>query len=280
MKIIIIVAGILLAIAPCYEASGGEAILVGAEQSNGSTYTQENLDEQEDATTGDRSDDKAGGKASRTGVPRPVAGAEHRLGTEPGQERSANGLWGLFRELAPLVGVAGFLLALANFVHTKATANESRADAALELFSTDPAVISILNPAPNRTAQFKDKETGDRAWDQYQRETIRPVLDRMERLATMTNPRRWRGGVFSVVLVERVASTAIQDIWADDYVDVVVKHDRAANGDPTVYIEAEALAERMERLKELRTTIGFARMLVRWLTWWESRCKLVAAGVI
>ena len=174
------------------------------------------------------------------------------------------------------MGVAGFLLAL----HTKTTTNESRADAALERFATDPEVVRILNPSRYRAELFADKKVGNREWEKYQRETIRPVLNRLERLAAMTNTRRWRGGVFSAALVERVASNTIRDIWNDEYVNTVVDFDRTTKKDQTIYIESEMLAARMARMSKGESSLFLVRGIVRVLFWWKTRRKLIKAGVI
>lgn len=284
MKIVIVAVGILLVISPCFGASGDEAIQDVSERNAAkNAHQQERAHEQENAATRHRSDEQTVGEAGHAGRLGQTAGAEHRLGAKPGKERSAtNGFWGRFREVAlgQLIGLVAFLLALANILYTKATANEGRADAAMELFFCDRAVIRILNPEPDRKAQFTDAENGDKAWSQYQREVIRPVLDRLERLASMTNPRRWRDGMFSPALVERVASAAIQDIWNDKYVKAVVKQDRRSKEDPTIYIESEVLAKRMSRLEGHKTTSALLRWWKRWKIRRDMRHKLIEAGVI
>lgn len=116
-------------------------------------------------------------------------------------------------------------------------------EALKELLLSDEITALLTTDAP--------EDGSDCEWNQYQSETVRPGLDKLELFAALANTRiiqclpwDWLR-MYNMTVVRRTAGKALISLWKSDDCQRYINHHRnqQENGGETIYKEFEDLAK-------------------------------------
>lgn len=165
--------------------------------------------------------------------------------------------WAVALSVSSLVSVSVCLLGA--FL-TWLFARGQRTAAALELLFEKASVKALAIHKPHHEETLKDEGN----WAEYERETLCPAADAIERFATLVNSPRPLA-FYSYKLVARVARQRIVSIWGDRYMSYYVSESGKRSSNPiTVYRNFRLLVRRLEedrRVKWKRRARNASRIL-------------------